>query len=486
MRLGLNATVFLSTCTLSPRGTYATITVFPDAASWQSSVQRMRHRLSLARFLPFLTLALVPGMPLHAQTPSCVQPPSGIVSWWPGDANANDIVGGANGLALGGVSFSQSDGFAFNGNNFVVVSNTPALEPSRVSVAAWVQAPASSIKSYRYIVSKELNVVSASYALYMGPNGGLYFYVSTNSGYILSPDGGPGLWNGKPHYVVGTFDGSAVRLFVDGTQVGNGTPTNGAISYATSRPDLFVGTFSGDTSGYFNWLGTVRDLQIFNRALLPSEIQAVFVAGSAGTCRPSSPISVVPTRGGNVGSVTVSLYGESFQNGAQVRLTGVGEPDIPGTNSTVLNASVLTTRFNLSGATPGVRNVVVTNSDNTTITLTGGFTVEQGGAPQVWVDLIGLDQIRIGSAQTYYVACGNRGNVDALVIQCWVSFPSSVNWSATPPSNASLSSTISGSGGVVLGVEVVGVSAGNAAFIPIALKTGTADPFEVSVWSNQQ
>src|SRR5439155_8470225 len=29
--------------------------------------------------------------------PTCVTPPSGMVSWWPGDGNANDIQGGNNG-----------------------------------------------------------------------------------------------------------------------------------------------------------------------------------------------------------------------------------------------------------------------------------------------------------------------------------------------------------------------------------------------------
>jgi streptogramin lyase len=115
--------------------------------------------------------------------------------------------------------------------------------------------------------------------------------------------------------------------------------------------------------------------------------------------------------GGNAGQVTVQMYGCGFGNGTQVKLTGLGA-DIVGTNTTVSNGSVLTTTLNLTGATPGARTVVITNAGATSVTLPAGFTVEQGGAPQIWVDIIGRDKIRIGSEQTFYIAYGNAGNID--------------------------------------------------------------------------
>jgi len=36
---------------------------------------------------------------------SCVPPPAGLVSWWPGDGNANDIVGQNNGTLRGAATF---------------------------------------------------------------------------------------------------------------------------------------------------------------------------------------------------------------------------------------------------------------------------------------------------------------------------------------------------------------------------------------------
>src|SRR5262249_36974468 len=38
-------------------------------------------------------------------SPACVTPPSGMVAWWPGDGNANDIQGSNNGTLQNGATF---------------------------------------------------------------------------------------------------------------------------------------------------------------------------------------------------------------------------------------------------------------------------------------------------------------------------------------------------------------------------------------------
>jgi len=45
--------------------------------------------------------------------------------------------------------------------------------------------------------------------------------------------------------------------------------------------------------------------------------------------------------------------------------------------------------------------------------MSGAFTVEQGGSPQVQVDIIGPNLVRIGREQTFLLAVRNSGNVDA-------------------------------------------------------------------------
>ncbi len=109
----------------------------------------------------------------------------------------------------------------------VRVPDSSSLEPpSAVSVGAFVKANGSP-GDFKYIVAKGASgCIASSYALYTASDGGLEFYVAQNSGlsYTLSPDAGSSIWDGNWHFVVGTYDGSAVRLYVDGNQVGNGAP----------------------------------------------------------------------------------------------------------------------------------------------------------------------------------------------------------------------------------------------------------------------
>ena len=118
-------------------------------------------------------------------------------------------------------------------------------------------------------------------------------------------------------------------------------------------------------------------------------------------------VQSLPNHGGNAGTVTVQIIGSGFQNGATVKLIGSGT-DILGNNTIVLSATVLTATFDLIGATTGVRDLVVTNPDNSSVSLPSAFTVEQGGSPNVSVDIIGRNAIRFGGKQTYYIVYGNR------------------------------------------------------------------------------
>jgi 6-phosphogluconolactonase (cycloisomerase 2 family) len=168
----------------------------------------------------------------------------------------------------------------------------------------------------------------------------------------------------------------------------------------------------------------------------------------------SSTLTLQPTSGGNAGSVTTTIFGSGFTQGTAVNLACSGQHNIPGTNVAVgSDAATLTSTFNLKGASSGKCDVVVTKPNGTTVTNLQAFTVEQGGAPQIWMDIIGLGKIRAGREQTYYITYGNRGDVDAydflltlsapnmiqLNVGCFVPGPdqiglplSGVDWCQTP------------------------------------------------------
>src|SRR5215831_6719921 len=64
-------------------------------------------------------------------TPTCAPPPPNLVSWWPGDGNADDIWDSNNGTLQGGTTFAPGlvdQAFLLDGiNDFVDVGNAPNL-----------------------------------------------------------------------------------------------------------------------------------------------------------------------------------------------------------------------------------------------------------------------------------------------------------------------------------------------------------------------
>jgi hypothetical protein len=191
---------------------------------------------------------------------------------------ANDISGHHDNGSLEGLAQWTKgrfqDGLSFNGNAAAVnVPDSPALEPATVSVSAWVDS-ATSPGSDKYIVAKGANgCLAASYGLYTGVNGGLEFYASSNRGlsWTISPDAGQSVWNGQWHHVVGTYDGSSVRLFLDGRQVGSGTPDTVPIAYRLpTSNNLQIGDYPGCSGLDFS--GNIDEVKVFDRALGSGEI----------------------------------------------------------------------------------------------------------------------------------------------------------------------------------------------------------------------
>lgn len=159
--------------------------------------------------------------------------------------------------------------------------------------------------------------------------------------------------------------------------------------------------------------------------------------GDAGVAiTPSTQLLVSPKTGGDTGSVTVSIRGVGFTTGATVTLQHAGQSPIVSTHVLVApDGQTLTTTFDLTGRAQGVWDVVVTNPNGISFTLPGGFTIEAGRPPRVWVDILGLGAVRAGIPQTttLYVTYGNTGNTDALLVPLWITLPKGLTWSLATP-----------------------------------------------------
>ena len=213
---------------------------------------------------------------------------------------------------------------SFLPENFAQVPVNNTLQPSVVSVQAWVQAPASP-GPFQYIVAKGASgCIAASYALYTGPDGGAVFYIYNGSNYILSPSvPASSVWDGGWHHLMGTYDGSSVHLFLDGTEVGAGTPGGGgqiAYNLPTSN-DLFIGNYA-PAGCALPFTGNIDEVRIWNQAL-------------------SQPvISTLATKACNFVSVAVKPATVSW--GGFVTVTGKLQNCLPSSQAIVVQFDTMT------------------------------------------------------------------------------------------------------------------------------------------------
>jgi Concanavalin A-like lectin/glucanases superfamily len=225
---------------------------------------------------------------------------AGLVGQWRLDEGSGAHVADGSGYVNDGtvvgditwVSGHEGTALSFAGvAGRVQIPNNSSLEPkSTVTVSAWFKRQGSP-GDYKYIVAKgATGCIAASYGVYSGPNGGLQFYVSRGRGvvYARSPDAGTRVWDGNWHSVVGTFDGSMIRLFVDGVEVGSGTSYPGSLEYLLPESnDLFIGDYPGCQTHEF--VGVIDDVMVWNRTLSTAEIKALMSTKSDGNGSTPTP-----------------------------------------------------------------------------------------------------------------------------------------------------------------------------------------------------
>ena len=178
--------------------------------------------------------------------------------------------------------FFWSSALRFEGGDFVTIPDSDDLETQKLTVSAWFRGNGSP-GEHKYLVAKGSNECrTASYGLYTGQYRGLAFYVSDRDAatFTVSPAAPESVWDGKWHNAAGTFDGETVRLFIDGKEVGTGTPRGGApIGYDTPVGNSTLGAYGGTCD--LSLIGDLDEVSIWRKALPVADIwkrAAVFFA----------------------------------------------------------------------------------------------------------------------------------------------------------------------------------------------------------------
>jgi Concanavalin A-like lectin/glucanases superfamily len=241
----------------------------------------------------------------YAAAQVCVTPPSGLVSWWPGDGNTKDIQDGNDGTLQNGATFAPGmvgQAFSFDGNNdHVHITHNANLNPTGpFSIDVWIKGnPTQSDVDYTVIDKSHGFIDATGWALQGPSSSGAISFLFGGGGGFIGVQTSVSVLDNQFHHIAGVFTGSELQIYVDGELnafIPNSTPP------ANNTRDLLIGRAwaAGNPSRHFR--GLVDEFEFYNRALSATEIQEIFLAGSAGKCGPCS--STVLTIAGLEAEVT--------------------------------------------------------------------------------------------------------------------------------------------------------------------------------------
>ena len=187
--------------------------------------------------------------------------------------------------APGGITLSADGRFgsSLTGAGTLSAGSSSLLRPARVTLVAWIRQNGEP-PALRYVAGQGDDggtCLGSSYALYTGvPGAGLSFYIRQPDGSVwLSPPAAASVYDGAWHMVAGVYDGSVVRLYVDGIEAGTGTPTEGgAIKYDFQGDTFYFGGYPVGACGNGDFPGEIDEVRAYGRALNRSELRTMAIA----------------------------------------------------------------------------------------------------------------------------------------------------------------------------------------------------------------
>lgn len=202
-------------------------------------------------------------------------PTEGLVGYWPFNGNANDESGnGFHGTVYGDITLTtdrfgnENSAYSFS-NDYISIDTVEELNFSpnsdEFSIVLWAKLP---VNSYGFLISKYLGS-GRQYGLFLsqGALNAVVGYVFTSFNDNISDNTWKQLALVMPSSGYGT-------LYIN--DIANTTPVKRG-SAVTSAGVLFGARHNqSDSDAAFGLLGTMDDIRIYNRALTPAEITALY------------------------------------------------------------------------------------------------------------------------------------------------------------------------------------------------------------------
>jgi len=254
---------------------------YPTPTTWSSVIT------SLATGTTFVTATATNAQGNTATATATIH--NNLVGLWHMDGAWTDASGNNNnGTAYNGATFSTdtrvgSQSGSFDGtNDYVSLANVSSLRPAYFSIEAWIKASSSISSSGAILSSWESQY--AGFIYYISNEGNIVLDIADYSGHRNHATTTTGGYNDNTwHHVVGTYDGSYMRVYVDGAEKGNLAWTYSP-GY-TSSNIVMIGVRSLTSTKDLYFKGLIDEVAIYNRALTSEEINKSYNAGLVRVAR---------------------------------------------------------------------------------------------------------------------------------------------------------------------------------------------------------
>ncbi len=253
-------------------------------------------------------LGLLTAVSVQAGLPAAI--PSGMIGWWSGDTNANDIYSTNNGALFGGATAGNPgvDGgaFVFDGTNaYVAIPDAPALHPTNLTIESWIRSdnlnatPNGGYPGQQYIIfhqnAEMFNFEGFDLAkdrrvngLPGGTNDTWCFEVTSVEGLNTFVESQTYVHTNVWYHVAGVRDATNIYLYVNGVLEAQ-TPVSFPQGYGP-----YPLYFSDTGESYYDpkFCGALDEVGLYNRALSSNEIYSIYAAGRAGKTKQPIALSI--------------------------------------------------------------------------------------------------------------------------------------------------------------------------------------------------
>ncbi len=208
----------------------------------------------------------------------------GLISYYPFDGNADDVVGGNNGTPMNGAMLTNDrkgnpeSAYLFDGSDDFIKLSKHLNDFTIASISVWVKYTKTSNQVGNIIT--DANTESGNDFRLDVRNTGIGVVANKGNALLNMPNGTAvtelnlkDAW----HHIVWTMDSTESKIYVDGNLKSTIEKNGSNVGYHSDY--AVIGTFYKNTDSFQfkNWFqGSIDELRIYNKVLTQAEVTSLF------------------------------------------------------------------------------------------------------------------------------------------------------------------------------------------------------------------